>query len=450
MYFVFLKNETAETKFMWICLLSLLGLPSFVVSFPPCRFRPLIADGSFGRRRSQQALSLLQSTMELCENACWKMTRFFGQDMVDPTSNRFYCYCYPSRGECVHFHFPIRDLAAAWDATKALGFSFAAQSDCGFDNFHALQYQLADAIRVTVVNYFESLSPIAASRIDGATCVSEDVLNEDATIGHSALLLLAWSGASRLGIFLPDEPMPVESVVKGILSMQMKSGAFGCSFRKPDEYLTGIEFFPGEAMLALMDIYALSKDTKTRHSIDITIQESILLAMERAFKFYSQYYDKNEPDVNYNIWQAQAFARHYDSFPGQSDQKEAVAKYVLDLCHEICQSRSWKHQLARGTSFYVNLETVEVVCGLDALSEGFRIAQEQKDEDSISKFRIHIMNAVRFVGWVQDQVPEDVAVGHGGLGYGGIQVLEQRLDVTGHGLSAMTKLHRLALQGKYS
>ena len=36
-------------------------------------------------------------------------------------------------------------------------------------------------------------------------------------------------------------------------------------------------------------------------------------------------------------------------------------------------------------------------------------------------------------------------VGSGGLGYGGIQVFEQRLDVTGHAISALVKLQKLSV-----
>ncbi|CAJ1949634.1 unnamed protein product [Cylindrotheca closterium] len=368
--------------------------------------------------------------------------------MVDSSSHRFFYYSYPPCGECEHVHFPVRDLAAAWDATKVLDFSFSAQTDCGFHNLPALQFRLADAIRTTVDFYSESPTPVVVSKQDGVTCLNEDVLREDATIGHSALVLLAWSGACRLGIFLPNEPpMPIDSLTKGILAMQLETGAFGCTFKNPTEYLRGIAFFPGEAMLALMDVYELSRDTKTRHSLDAMVQDSILSAMEQAFKFYSRHHEENELDVNYNIWQAQAFARYYNALSDSSAHKDAVATYVLDLCHEVCESRSWKYQLARGSSFYVNLETVEIVCGLDALVEGLTVAQALQDDHAVTKFRIHVTNAARFVEWVQDQVPEDSLVGHGGLGYGGIQVLEQRLDVTGHGLSAMNKLHKLAMKG---
>ena len=125
-------------------------------------------------------------------------------------------------------------------------------------------------------------------------------------------------------------------------------------------------------------------------------------------------------------------------------RKQQVAKYVLDLCQEICQSRSWKYQLARGQSFYINLETVEIACGLDALAEGIRVAQAEKAEDLVRMFRMHATNAVYFLKWSQEQIPSNAPVGRGGLGYGGVQVFEQRLDVTGHAISALTKLMNLS------
>ena len=116
----------------------------------------------------------------------------------------------------------------------------------------------------------------------------------------------------------------------------------------------------------------------------------------------------------------------------------------MDMCQEICASRSWKHELLRGQSFYGNVETVEIACGLDAIAEGIRIAREYEDSTNLAKlFTMHATNALYFLKWAQDQVSDECKVGRGGLGYGGVQVLEQRLDVTGHALSALTKLRRL-------
>ena len=59
--------------------------------------------------------------------------------------------------------------------------------------------------------------------------------------------------------------------------------------------------------------------------------------------------------------------------------------------------------------------------------------------------KMHATNAVYFLEWVQAQVPESCTVGKGGLGYGGLQVFEQRLDVTGHAVSALVKLAEIEL-----
>jgi hypothetical protein len=40
--------------------------------------------------------------------------------MIDRTTNRFFYYCRPRDGKCEHEHMPLRDMAAAWDATKCI------------------------------------------------------------------------------------------------------------------------------------------------------------------------------------------------------------------------------------------------------------------------------------------------------------------------------------------
>ena len=130
----------------------------------------------------------------------------------------------------------------------------------------------------------------------------------------------------------------------------------------------------------------------------------------------------------------------------QSKRVEEVQRYVLDMCQEICQSRSWKYQLSRGQSFYPNVEVVEIVCGLDALAEGIRIAQDLLgEEDTTTMFKMHAKRALYFIEWAQSQVSDDCLVGKGGLGYGGVQVFEQRLDITGHAISALGKLRSLSV-----
>jgi len=228
--------------------------------------------------------------------------------------------------------------------------------------------------------------------------------------------------------------------------MEDTNGAFRIEFGSDNVY-HGIEFYPGEAMVALMDVYELSLEMDG--VLDVTTRQEILPTMKRAFGFYSDFYRSHNLDSNYNIWQIQAFTRLFNILYDCGDQQNRsqatlVACYVLELCQDIVRSRSWK-ELARGRSFYPNLETVEIACGLDALAQGIQVALLLSRNTEATLFWTNAQNAVKYIKFVQDQVPRGVT-GSGGLGYGGIQVMEQRLDVTGHAISALTKLYQVQVK----
>jgi hypothetical protein len=204
-------------------------------------------------------------------------------------------------------------------------------------------------------------------------------------------------------------------------------------------------------MLALLHVHALASSSAVDGLLlTETTRQAILPAVERAFRFYEDYYHQggDHVDTNYNIWQVQAFAGLFDALlaatggdDGGDNQALAtrVAAHVLLMCQDIIQSKAWKYELARGCSFYPNLDTIEIACGLDALADGMRVARRTGDV-RLEVMERHATNAVQFLQWAQEQVPPNVSVGRGGLGYGGVTVLEQRLDVTGHAMSALTKL----------
>ena len=91
---------------------------------------------------------------QLINNILHKMVRFFGHDMIDTTTNRFYYACYPAEGVCEHYHMPIRDIAGAWDATKAYTFVSSLtickeNDDEVIEMMVAVQQQLKSAIKCT-------------------------------------------------------------------------------------------------------------------------------------------------------------------------------------------------------------------------------------------------------------------------------------------------------------
>ena len=380
------------------------------------------------------------------------MISFFALDMVDSTTNRFYYTCRPPTGEREHRHMPIRDLAAAWDATKALLFlQRHGKENYGQRDCNEMRQNLRAAVCSTLEAY-QPLTPMLQAKTTGfanqhrsALTLDANMLQETTNIAHSALMIMATANARRLTICSDsDVHKNISGLLQGILSRQRSDGAFQVEFPSigqavSDDVHKGIDFFPGEAMLALMDVYDLSETSGG--VVNEAVRESIVSSMERAYMFYCDYYHQVRPEVNFNIWQIISISRFYDVLGrrGRSDQATLVAHHVLQMCRDIAHSRAWK-ELKQGQRFYANLNTVEVVCGLDAIAEGIRLASAIGDDDTAALLQRNAINAVYFVEWSQSQVSKDSPVGFGGLGFGGTQVIEQRLDVTGHALSALVKL----------
>jgi hypothetical protein len=194
----------------------------------------------------------------------WRMTTYFSS-MVDTSSSsddpRFYLVSRPPTNEFVHQHCPIRELGVTWDATTILNFWNLEQEWLRINKhdelFVAHKDRLERAVRHTLQFYN---APYDSVDGDGVM-LHPDALLESPNIAHSAFCILATIGAMRLSL-LKHLP-PIDALTKGILSMQRPDGAFRIQFGAQD-VKRGIEFYPGEAMVALMEVYGQDGDEKNR------------------------------------------------------------------------------------------------------------------------------------------------------------------------------------------
>jgi hypothetical protein len=412
------------------------------------------------------------------------MAKFY-VDMVDPVPHRFYSTCVPSTGvRCHEPRNPMRDLAAGWDASKLLLYHRRSRERCGEEEESENHDDiLKRAISTTVEHYQRGLIPVttpattSGSTTQTSSCLqlSSDHLQEASHIGHSAMMILAVIGSfqvssSSSSLSALQQQRIIEALAWGILSMQRDDGAFCISFDKgqqDDNVYTDIEFYPGEAMVALAEVYHLGwAFPGPATAFTTTLDNAILLALRRAFLFYSDYYfhQGTSNGANYSIWQIQAFTRLFrllrssqptavgsistndDSDDDDHDDNllQSIGFYVVALAETVLGSNAWKYQLARGPSFYANLNTIEIACGLDALGDAMLLDMAditaKSDESFEQIWPQRVDEAVRFFEWTLSKVPPEAVRGTGGLGFGGTVVREQRLDVTGHALSALIKL----------
>jgi hypothetical protein len=397
-----------------------------------------------------------------------KMTSYFAS-MVDPNVFRFYYQCLPTSGGMVHGHCPIRDLGSAWDATTLLDYhhshhckdSSAAQDVVVKSSLE----RLSKAIQSTIEAYSMNTRWNIWKDHDDQTCIalSSQLLQEPSNIAHSSFLILATMGAMRLQLLEDTKhQVPVEELVNGILSMQQNdSGAFAIHFGSSDIF-RGIEFYPGEALLALLQVAA---EWSGNHDSTMNLRARIINAAKCAFLFYSDFHSQGNIDPRYTSffgnWQVQCFTKLFDiiiqndqpnsltyTTPAESSLTSSVvgqcsvevtmddvANYIFRLCDNIIDSRHWKLLDQRR---YDTLSTVEIACGLEALAEGTRVAMDRIDRTRVQRYWHHVRNAVEFLALIQDQVGIG-SVGYGGLGHG-LGLYEQRLDVTGHAVNALVKL----------
>jgi hypothetical protein len=384
-----------------------------------------------------------------------KMTHYFFS-MVDPRTHRFYYRCLPASNKRIHDDCPIRDMGSAWDTATLLRYWQKPLDSDELDQ--ETRQRLSRAVEATIQAYGNGPWETYQDQ-QNRSCIyiPSAVLHESSNIAHSAFLILATTGALRLN-HASMQVTPLDDLVRGILSMQQQpSGAFAIHFGDPGDVFRGIEFYPGEAMLALLDAYELEG------VLSPSTSQAILPAVQQAFLFYSGFYRGGQVSERYTSffgnWQVQCFAKLYkvlkekgkpatlksdeSSHPAwlpdaPSVTASLVSMYIFELCDAIVDSTSWKI-LNRGR--YELLSTVEIACGLEALAEGTEIAIQSNDMKRSSRYWQSIEKATRLLRAVQDQVSTE-SVGYGGLGYG-LSMSEQRLDVTGHAVNALIKVSHL-------
>jgi hypothetical protein len=154
-------------------------------------------------------------------------------------------------------------------------------------------------------------------------------------LGSSAFAVLA-----IVEIDHPKKDEYLEGLAKGILSLQQEDGSFNTLFfpsRKQSE-----NFYPGEALVALMSLYEYNKDPQ------------YLEAVKKALPYYRQYWD-NEPNTAFAPWQSRAYQKYFE-VTGDTDAVVFVINmtdYILNHYGGGCSNFN-----IRGSVIPVHLEGV--------------------------------------------------------------------------------------------
>jgi hypothetical protein len=287
---------------------------------------------------------------------------------------------------------PIRDIASVWDVELLSHF------------LH--RRDLLPLAHRTLEHYCRFLV-----RRNGRLMLDDARLGEPSGIAHSAFLLLGLLSSELAG-----REERVLGLAEGVLHQQRQDGSFKIYFGDtPDE---GLEFYPGEALLALLETYPLTRDTR------------YLEAAERGFTWHARRDVRGHrvtPDllVFYANWQSQYCALLY-----RHTRKPALRDEVRDHVFAL-------HDRVIHEGFYADVEchpvsqaAVEVACALEGLNAAYTIAREEQDTRRQDAYAEAVRVALAYLFRVQC-VEGCAERERGGLGTS-LTDRTQRIDVTGH------------------
>jgi hypothetical protein len=131
-------------------------------------------------------------------------------------------------------------------------------------------------------------------------------IDKNPSIALNAFMIMA-----LLNSDLPQKEILMGRLAKGILSSQLPDGSYRTNFMSKE--IKGIDYYPGEAMLALMKLYAATNNP------------AYLDSVKRAFHYYSEYW-RNHKNTAFIPWHTQAYYLLY---------KETRDKELVEFIFEM-------------------------------------------------------------------------------------------------------------------
>ncbi len=223
-------------------------------------------------------------------------------------------------------------------------------------------------------------------------------------------------------------------LIRGILSLQRPSGLFITAF-PPAASLSGQDYFPGEALLALAVEY------------DRSPSSAILEAFDRAIGFYRDYFRESRSPA-FVPWQVQAFA-----LIARHTKRQDYVDYVFELSDWLAEKQltsancEWP-ELRGGVAAHADGRAgVATASYLEGFTDALMLAREVNDPARVRRYEAIVRDAARFVMQLQVRPEEAYFMRSPQDAIGAIRaapaVNNLRIDHCQHALLGLMKTRRL-------
>ncbi len=247
-------------------------------------------------------------------------------------------------------------------------------------------------------------------------------------LGITGLTLLAITYSKNFSEYKED----AAALGDFILLMQNEDGSFRTNYPSPD-VLKGIDYYPGEALYALVNLYGKTGDKRYLNSI------------ENSFIYYREHF-KNKKKLAFLQWQIQAFASVYKFTEDKkySDFVFEMADWLLTLQYNEYSKNA---DFIGGFSLSGSPPTSNTASYLEGLSDAYKLAKILNDPQRAEKYRKSLILATRFVLKLQFNKKNNFYVKHPDFVVGGFRESlisnQMRVDYTQHGVLSLLKVYQV-------
>ena len=248
-------------------------------------------------------------------------------------------------------------------------------------------------------------------------------IDEQSKLTNNAFLILSLINTPNY----PNQSKLLEEFADGIISLQQENGSYNTYFFS--DLNTGIDYYPGEAMLSLMKYYDYTKEKKYLDSV------------QKAFYFYKPYWQDNK-NTAFIPWHSQTYKLLYNE-----TKEPEIAEFVFEMNDWMIDSYqiSSSEYIDEIGGFPSYTPTFSTSVFLEGINDAYAIAVQTNDQTHIDKYDRAIRSGIRFV--LQTQFTEENAfyVDNKTKTVGGFKTSlvdnSIRIDNTQHGLMALIKTY---------
>jgi len=250
------------------------------------------------------------------------------------------------------------------------------------------------------------------------------IVDNDNKIAYNAFIILTLVNTPTY----PDRDLLLKEFADGLLAMQKDDGSYKTYFNSDKN--TGVDYYPGESMLALMKLYQSTRD------------ERYISSVEKAFSYYRSYWRSNK-NTAFIPWHSQVYCLLY-----QQTEDSELADFVFEINDWLIDNHQIQDDMYPDKigGFPKQNPRNSASSYMEGVNAAYSLAVSVNDQAHIDKYYKSIRIGARFILQTQYTENNTFYLENPVRAVGGFKASltsnDQRNDYTQHSVMALMRIYK--------